>query len=217
MINKLVLTVVAIALTIMAGCGSTSIPGVPTGLTVTSTAPITLRWTGVSGVSGYSVYRGTATGTLTTKTLLASNVAGSTYADTSAVIGTTYYYQVRAMNANGSSDGSNEASATATQATTPTQATNLFGLKGTKDGVQIKLEWYTIFDTLVTDIVSYNVYRSTTSSIVSSKTKLTAVPIPTTYYFDTTITPVTTYYYIVTAVKADGTEFQESAEVSVAL
>lgn len=84
---------------------------VPSGLTASATnLAITLNWASSSAATGYSVYRGTAPGA-EDSTPVASNVSGTTYTDTTAAYGTTYYYRVTAVNADGTSGLSNEASA----------------------------------------------------------------------------------------------------------
>ena len=71
---------------------------------------VTLSWTAVDGATSYNVKRSkTAVGPYTT---IASNVSGTSYVDTSVTNGTTYYYVVTAVTANGESANSNEASAT---------------------------------------------------------------------------------------------------------
>ena len=66
---------------------------------------VVLSWTpprddGGSAVTGYRIYRGLSPGNLT---LLAEVGPVLTYADTDVVGGTTYYYEVRAVNAVGES------------------------------------------------------------------------------------------------------------------
>jgi hypothetical protein len=58
------------------------------------------------------VYRGAATGALGTKIPIATVLTNPVYNDSAVINGTTYYYQVTAVNANGESGGSNEKSAT---------------------------------------------------------------------------------------------------------
>ena len=74
---------------------------------------VTLTWTtpasGGSPITGYTIYRGTSSGT---ETLLTTVGLVNTYTDTTAVNSTTYFYKVTAVNALGQSALSNERSAT---------------------------------------------------------------------------------------------------------
>ena len=76
---------------------------------------MSLAWTaptddGGSTVTGYRIYRGTTRGA---ETLLASTGGGATgYTDGSTSYGTTYYYEVSAVNGAGESLRSNELGAT---------------------------------------------------------------------------------------------------------
>ena len=203
--KKVVLFVVALLLLVLAGCG-TSGPAAPTNLTVTSTTPITLSWSSVSSATNYNVYRGTVTGDLSAKTLLSSNVTNASYTDTTAVIGNTYYYQVTAVNTAGESAPSNEVTAVS-----QSQTGGSIVLSGTSTGSQIVLSWSS-----VAGAVSYNVYRSTISSIITSKTRI-ATGLPTTTYGDAVVAAGTTYYYQVTAVNSSGIEVQASLETPVTL
>ena len=178
----------------LAGCGTP--PSSPTGLTVTSTNPITLSWNAVSGASKYSVYRGTSSGDISTKTQLATDITGTSYIDTSALTGTTYYYQVRAINGDGSSSASNEVEATASGGS--------FSLVGTISGTSVVLNWSTI-----SGAASYNLYRGTTA-ITTSMTRIQS-NLTTTTYTDSNVTHNTTYYYQVAAVDSGGTEIQLSS------
>jgi hypothetical protein len=92
-------------------------PSAPTGLTAVakSNVEIDLSWTAAAGsVSSYSVFRGTSPGG-ELATPLAAGATNVSYADTSVVAGTTYYYEVSAVNVAGPGPDSNEASATALQ------------------------------------------------------------------------------------------------------
>ncbi|MBP2633089.1 MAG: hypothetical protein H6Q70_3717 [Firmicutes bacterium] len=83
----------------------------PTNLTATAgDSEVTLSWTAVDGATSYIVKRSTTSGG--TYTTIASDVTGTSYVDTSVTNGTTYYYVVTAVNAEGESNNSNEASAT---------------------------------------------------------------------------------------------------------
>ena len=90
-------------------------PAAPVLSATAGTASVSLSWTeptdGGSPITGYNVYRGVATGG---ETLLVSLGLVTTYVDTSAATGSTYYFVVTAVNAEGESVWSNEVSATAT-------------------------------------------------------------------------------------------------------
>ncbi|OPX83208.1 MAG: Amylopullulanase precursor [Pelotomaculum sp. PtaB.Bin013] len=71
---------------------------------------MSLTWTAVTGATSYNVKRAnTAGGSYTT---LATIVTETNYSDTIITNGTTYYYVVTAVNANGESGNSNEVSVT---------------------------------------------------------------------------------------------------------
>ncbi|SEO82732.1 LamG domain-containing protein [Propionispora vibrioides] len=91
--------------------GTVVLPNVPTNLTATpGDSQVTLNWDVVTGATGYNVKRSlTAGGPYET---IVTNVSGTSYVDINVVNGTTYYYVVTTVNANGESVNSNEASAT---------------------------------------------------------------------------------------------------------
>ena len=83
----------------------------PTNLAATpGDSQITLNWDAVTGATGYNVKRSLTTGG--PYETIATSVPGTSYVDTNVVNGTTYYYVVTAINADGESANSNEASAT---------------------------------------------------------------------------------------------------------
>lgn len=99
--------------------GSTTTPNAPTGLTATpvATKQINLAWTAPTTntdgsplyLKGYNIYRGTASGA---EVFYSGGVAGTAFSDTGCAAGTTYYYQVRALDLLGTqSAASTEASA----------------------------------------------------------------------------------------------------------
>jgi fibronectin type 3 domain-containing protein len=191
----------ALLLNILIGCGGG--PDAPTGLTVTSTSPITLSWNAVSGAKNYSVYRGTATGGISTKTRLASEITVTTYTDTTAAASTTYYYQVVAVNSDGVSGPSNEVN-TVSQS----QSGGSFTVVGFAANSQITLNWNAI-----SGAVTYNVYRGTTSAAITNKTLVkTGLATPT--FVDTAVSSGFTYYYQVTVVNSSGLESQTSSETT---
>jgi beta-glucanase (GH16 family) len=112
----------ATATTLAASC--TTVPSAPTGLAAAaiSSSAIGLNWTAVTPpanctISSYSVYGSTTSGfTPGSGNLIASGVTSVSYTNSGLAASTTYYYKVEAVDADGTSAASAQASAT-TQAT----------------------------------------------------------------------------------------------------
>jgi hypothetical protein len=91
-----------------------SVPAAPTGVTATvGNAQTTLAWTAVSGATSYNIYYATTTGVTPAN---GTKITGATnpYTKTQLTNGTTYYYVVTAVNANGESTASTQVSKTPT-------------------------------------------------------------------------------------------------------
>ena len=90
--------------------GGKAVPANPTGLSATTgNGQVALSWAAASGASSFNLYRGTTSGG---EILLASGISGTSYTDTGLTNGTTYYYEIAAVNYAGPSDLSNQVSAT---------------------------------------------------------------------------------------------------------
>ncbi|MDR3709347.1 MAG: protease pro-enzyme activation domain-containing protein [Capsulimonadaceae bacterium] len=164
----------------------------PAGLVATAgDTTITLTWTATQYAATYNVYRGTATGGESSTAI--GSTAKTTFTDTDLTNGTTYYYELKAIDAAGTSASSNEASATPLFAG-PTSLT------ATASNAQVALTWMPSAGAL-----SYNVLRGTTSGGESATPIKTGIPASTTSYSDTTVTNGTKYYYEVTATLASST------------
>jgi len=87
--------------------GPVTTPDAPAGLLASGSAKAnTLRWLPSYGATSYDLLRSTTSGS--GYTALASNLSGTSYADTTAAAGTTYYYVVRAKNSAGTSGNSSQ-------------------------------------------------------------------------------------------------------------
>ncbi|HEY8900804.1 MAG TPA: RICIN domain-containing protein [Chthoniobacterales bacterium] len=85
--------------------GPVTIPPTPKGVIANgSIKAITVRWLASFGATSYDLLRSTTSGS--GYTALASNLSGTSYVDTTAAAGTTYYYVVRAKNSAGTSGNS---------------------------------------------------------------------------------------------------------------
>src|SRR6185436_20069648 len=92
---------------------STNPPPAPTGLTATvGNARVTLSWNLAAFATGYNLKRSTTNGG--PYSIIASNLADTTYINTSFMPGTTYYYRVSALNSYGESSNSAQVAATPT-------------------------------------------------------------------------------------------------------
>jgi fibronectin type III domain protein len=182
--------------------GTPTAPGAPTLTSATPTSnQVVLDWTapsndGGSSVVAYVVMRGTTSSGETTLTIL-GNVL--TYTDTTAVNGTTYYYEVVAVNAIGNSSPSNELSATPLAATTVPGAPTLTSAVASSS--QVVLNWTAPSNNGGSAITGYTIRRGTTSG---GETTLTTVGVVLTYT-DSTAVNGTTYYYEVEATNTIGT------------
>jgi fibronectin type 3 domain-containing protein len=136
------------------------------------------------------MYRSTTNGGPYAK--IASGIVSTNTTDTGVTNGTTYYYVVTAVNTNGESGYSSQASATP-QVPLPLPPTNLSANAG---NAQVSLTW-----TASPGAASYNMYRSTTNGGPYAKIASGIVSTNTT---DTGVTNGTTYYYVVTAVNTGG-------------
>jgi hypothetical protein len=104
----------------MTNASCTVVPSAPTALTATasSASAIQLSWTAVTPptnctISSYSVFGSTVNGfTPSSNNLIATDVTGTAYSNSGLAASATYYYIVEAVDADGSSTASGQASAT---------------------------------------------------------------------------------------------------------
>lgn len=176
---------------------------------LTAGMAITLNWrastTPANKVAGYNVYRSEETGGPYTS--IASLGKVTTYQDTTAEVGKTYYYVVTTRNTQGAeSEYSNEASFTIPKPDAPTLSGEL-----TENGVEFS--WNTITYPYPAYFGSYKVYRSTSPG--SGYTLIQTLADPTSSYIDTTALTNSNYYYVVTACNTLGHESDYSNEIEI--
>lgn len=193
--RKLVLSVVALVLMFIAGCGSSQAPSTPTLAVTTSGGVMALSWTASSGASSYIVFRG-ASPQIYTKSVLASGLTGTSYTDSTAVGGTTYYYQVTAVNSDGQSSPSNDVTAI---------GPIVLSISATTTNM---LTW--VGDPAA---ASYSVYRSTSSDMTGSSSLLTGSTALT--FSDKIAATSTTYYYQVEAFDSTTAKINLSNIISI--
>jgi fibronectin type 3 domain-containing protein len=92
--------------------GATSVPSAPTLTATAGLSMVHLSWTapadGGSTITMYNIYRSTISGS---EVLLTSIPAGTVFDDFAVLSGTTYFYEVSAVNAEGEGGMSSEVSA----------------------------------------------------------------------------------------------------------
>jgi len=165
-------------------------PDAPTGLNATAgDGEVALTWNVSPLASSYKVKRSTTGGGSYTTI---STPTDTSFTDTTAVNGTTYYYVVSGVNATGESPDSSEVIATPIDPVPPATPTGLVAVAG---NAQVSLSW-----NAPATASSYRVKRSTTQG---SGYATIASPTGNTYE-DTTVVNGTTYYYVVSAVNAFG-------------
>ena len=184
------------------------VPSEPRALTATGVSgQVSLSWTdpasnGGSAITGYRVYRGTSVGTEALLTTVGPVLA---YTDGDVTPGTTYFYEVSAVNVVGEGPKSTEASAT--PATAPTMPLNLAAAAGVNEAM---LTWAAPVSDGGSPITGYKVYRATSAG---AETLLSTVGVVLSYT-DPGLTSGLAYYYEVRAVNAVG-EGPKSNEASV--
>ena len=165
-------------------------PVVKIGNSSTSGKPM-LTWNAVSGATSYKVYRATSkSGTYS----LLGTVTATSYTNTGAKAGTTYYYKVKAVNSAGESAYSNVVSGKV-KSVTPKLSAPVVKIGHSASSGKPMLTW-----NAVSGATSYKVYRATsqngTYSLLGTVTA--------TSYTNTGAKAGTTYYYKVKAVNSAG-------------
>ena len=155
---------------------------VVTASRVASSGKIKLTWKKINGAVKYEVYRATSkTGTYK----LIKTTSGTSFTNTSATAGKTYYYKVKAIAQKSAANSANSALKTVT-CDLPRPEISV-----TRSSGKPKVSWKKI-----SGAVSYQVYRATSANGSYSLVKTTTGS----YYKDTKAKAGKTYYYKVVAV-----------------
>jgi hypothetical protein len=185
-------------------------PGVPQSLAQTAgDTQVDLSWSapasnGGSAVTGYKVYQ-------STDDVSFSEVAtpsGTSQTITSLTNGTTYYFKVAAVNAEGTGSQTSSVSSTPTAAATAPGVPQ--SLAASRGNTQVDLSWSAPASDGGATITGYKVYQSTDDVSYSE----VATPSGTTQTI-TSLTNGTTYYFKVAAVNSVGTGTQTSSVSAV--
>ena len=187
----------------VSGAAKAVAPAAPTvTMTYSDSGKPKLTWSAVSGAASYRVYRSESRGTGYS---LLGTTTSTSYVNTGAAVGKTYYYRVKAVNSAGTSAYSNIVSGTAR---TPAPAAPV--LKGGTSSASGKpqLTW-----AAVDGAAKYDVYRSNRADGTFSKVGST----DKTTYVDTGAVKGVTYFYKIRAVGASGASgFSNTVAIHVA-
>ena len=164
----------------------------------TATGKPVISWGKVTGASKYEIYR-SATGAAGSYKIIRSTAALN-YTDTTAAAGSTYYYAMRVVAANGDVGGFCAAKSIRCGYPQVKLATPTTTLSTNNSGRPV-ISW-----TRVTNADSYEVWRSdgVGYQLIRTTTALT--------YTDTTARTGTTYYYMVRAAKGESRSAYSSAK-----
>jgi fibronectin type 3 domain-containing protein len=190
-------------------------PGAPTGLSATAgDAQVTLSWKAPSSdggeqITSYDVLEGSTANFKAGHPVASSS--GTSVTVKGLTNGTTYYFEVAAVNGVGAGPASGSVSATPAAAITAPAAPGSLTATGGKG--QVSLSWTAPGSTGGAAISGYIIY-SGTSAGGESASPVTGSPVKGTSYTVTGLANGTTYYFKVAAVNADKQQGKDSGEAS---
>ncbi|HEX4794917.1 MAG TPA: Ig-like domain-containing protein [Humisphaera sp.] len=172
-------------------------PGTPTDLQAVATSGgVLLEWAPVSFTGGVAYNVSRATSSAGTYALLTgSPISATSFVDTSAASGTTYFYKIVAVGAGNVQSVPATAFTTATNTTTATPPTGTPALSGLPASNSIALSW-----TPIAGATSYRIQRKGTDGLFHDL----AFGITGTGYTDGSLTSSTAYTYQVRAENSAG-------------
>lgn len=156
-----------------------------------------ISWNGVTGATGYNVYRRTAAGSYPQTPLNGTPLAATTFTDPGAGLaaGTSYVYAVRAVAGSPAveSAASNERLVTPTGRPAAPASVSATAVAGAR----VDVSWAS-----VPGATQYNLYRRTATGSFNYATRLGGATITGTTFADTTAVDGQSYVYVVRAVVA---------------
>ncbi|MCM3749887.1 fibronectin type III domain-containing protein [Paenibacillus pasadenensis] len=179
--------------------GAPAIPSAPAGLTAAAgNGQVTLNWTPnpESNIAGFNVYRDGVK-------LNSSLITAASYTSTGLSNGTSYSFQVSAVNTGGAESAKSSAVTAAPQVPVPTAPAAPAGLTAAAGSGQVTLNWTPNSES---NLAGYNVYRN--------GVKLNTSLISAASYTSTGLTNGTSYSFQVSAVNASSLESAKSSPVN---
>ena len=174
----------------VSGAAKAVAPAAPTvTMTHSDSGKPKLTWSAVSGAASYRVYRSESRGTGYS---LLGTTTSTSYVNTGAAVGKTYYYRVKAVNRDGMASGYSNIVSGKAKAAAPAAPSVTAGNSSTG---KPRLTWKA-----VSGAVSYRIYRSESRGTGYSLLGTTS----STSYVNTGAAAGKTYYYRVKAVNRDG-------------
>jgi fibronectin type 3 domain-containing protein len=197
-------------MTSVASATTMPLPNPPTSVVGTPTASaISLAWQDSPQANGlpisyYQVFQGTTSG----KLAKVASTSNPSYGAASLSAGTTYYFEVVAVDTNhGDSTPSDQISVT----TPPVPAAPVGVLATANSDTQVTVSWSESIPANGLPIQNYNIFRGTSPTAMVQLTARTG-----TQFIDTGASPNTNYYYAIEAVDNGGdvSPMSAAAEVS---
>ncbi len=179
--------------------------------TIVNQSNVLLSWNASSddktGVSAYEIYRTNSSFSSTNQAVVIATTSQTKYTDVNVLLGSTYYYRVRAVDGAGNKSGlSSEVSINVV--ITPTAPQNLSGVY--TNGM-VNLDWNS---STGGPKIGYKIYRKTSAFTAVSNATLLGITTGTNYT-DNSITEGTVYYYRVTATNGYSAESGASGIISI--
>ena len=167
-----------------------------------SSSAIAVSWNAPVNATSYTIYRSTnSSGPFTTQV---GTSASAAFNDTGLTPSTTYYYEITASDAGGTSALSTPPASATTLPLPPSAPTSVAA--NATSATSIAVTW-----TAAPGATSYTIYRSTNSSGPFTTQAGTSA---TGSFVDTGLSPSTTYYYEITATNPGGTSSLSSPPAS---